>query len=253
MKITFFKNENHFCPLRAYCCETAELAKPKYQPKKAPTIIGVAFDLLLFPLIFLYFDPFTSHLFLYFAIVFLVLPLHELCHAVYCWLTGRKVERICFFPYGFRSSSKVPWAYVMTDLSVWSKFEEISISLFPLLILSVIPAILSFFLPSIRMWLLLVSILNAGTSAFDIGNAMRLLSMPAGYLKADHFEIIPNQNFTGVIHRITINTETKELQHRQFQCQGSKMIEMFPPEETDEVKHLLDKVKEKLKEQTNIA
>lgn len=242
MKITFFKTETHSWSRVTYVYENAELVKPKSNFKHAPHLVGIATGLLLILFILLHIDHFKNHLLLYLAVVFLLFLLHELCHALYCWLTGRKVGQICFFPYGLTRPS--PAAYVVPAPGVWNRSEEICLTLFPLLLLSAIPAALSIFFPSVRVWMLLVALLNMSMSNFDISDFIQFLSMPAGFLRIDYLVIVPTQAFDGVVHRILFDKEKQELQHKQFQCQGKKLIEQFPPEETDEVRQILARYKE---------
>ena len=99
MKIVFFKNESHFHPRLSYTWENAEQV---YLNSKLQNLKKIFIFLLAVPFFaFLFFNQkeLSSKWLLLIAISLLCLPIHELCHALFCWISGRKVERICFFPY----------------------------------------------------------------------------------------------------------------------------------------------------------
>ena len=157
MKITFFKNESHFYPRMSYTWENAEelkLSSGIYKARKY--------------LLFLLFIPFIAYTYVFlennpdkflivFAIIILTLPLHELCHALYCVILRRKVERISFFT---NKTIFAPGANVVPSFNSWKKHQAILLSAFPLLLMSALPAILAVFDSPLRPYLLILSLLN---------------------------------------------------------------------------------------------
>ena len=123
MKITFFKNESHFYPRISYTVENAEIVSlnQKIQSLKKYSIWLFMLPLLIFT--FVFYRNLGSNYIALIAIVFLCLPIHELCHALFCWITGRKVERIFFFPY--KRVISVPIAYVKPAFGFWNKTEAL--------------------------------------------------------------------------------------------------------------------------------
>ena len=94
MKIYFFKNESHFHPRISYTFENAELIRmdDKIQNLKKCSTWLFMLPLLIFTFVFL--KDLGSNVTILIAIWIFGLPAHELCHALFCWITGRKVERI---------------------------------------------------------------------------------------------------------------------------------------------------------------
>ena len=176
MKIAFFKNETHFPVRSTYTFENAKVIRLDGGGYKLGAYLQW---ILIFPLLaFLHFfsgDVASSYIF---VIVFAIvgLPLHELCHALFCWGSGRGVERICFFPY--KNLLSRPVAYVKPAFGMWNKGQFILFSLFPLLLLSVIPAALAVFIASVRVEFWFVSLFNLLVSSFDIADTLCILKTP---------------------------------------------------------------------------
>lgn len=240
MKIAFFKNEEHFYPHLSYTCENAEKAVSKYKTKDRHLIYQYAALAVLLVYLLIFRKHFAPHLIPFFLIFIFLLPIHELCHVLYCLISGRKVDHLCFFPYGF--AWKKPGAYVKPQFSAWSKTQIILFLLFPLIILSLIPAIMSIFLPSIRIWLLFIAINNVSMSALDINNSLYHLFLPAKCVIFDGFALLLKDNSPAEIHRIYIDPNSKEIHHRQFSYFNSKLTEIFPPVETDSVKWIKSEI-----------
>ena len=96
MKIAFFKNESDFHPRTSYCWTNAEQVVVDFKLKKAGKYLQF---LLVIPLVvFLLSLKLGSDWPFCIIIAILCLPAHELCHALFCRLSGRKAEGIYFFP-----------------------------------------------------------------------------------------------------------------------------------------------------------
>ena len=235
MKITFFKNENHFSARTSYCWENAELAEPKIK-SNIIRILLIIIGLITLPIYIWFFrNEFSNYIWLFIPIIIALIVLHELCHALFCVITKRKVERICFLS-SFRLNE--PTAYVMPELSSWSKIERVLFYLFPIVILSVIPIIIAIFLPIVRLWLILVALINLTSSAFDIDDTFKTISLPKGCVIFEGFSLFSNNNQPIVIHKLILTKEKTEILHEQFVYENKKLSKSETPIETKNVKQI---------------
>lgn len=235
MKITFFKNENHFFARTSYCWENAELAEPKIKSNiiRIPLII---IGLITLPIYIWFFrNEFSNYIWLFIPIVIALIVLHELCHALFCVITKRKVERICFLS-SFRLNE--PTAYVMPEFSSWSKIERVLFYLFPIIILSLVPIIIAIFLPIVRLWLIVVALINLTISAFDINDTFKTISLPKGCIIFEGFSLLSNNNQPIVIHKLILTKEKTEILHEQFVYENKKLSKSETPIETKNVKQI---------------
>ena len=247
MKIYFFKNEIDICERESCTFENADLVKHKKRSKwlyyTVLSIAVITFILVLFTGGFIHY----GNLIAVAVIALLHLIVHEACHILHCLLTGRKVERLCLFPYGILTVEK-PSAYVMPEFSVWKKYSRLMFTLFPLIILSVIPALLSVFIPAARFVLLMVATCNFISSSLDICDAFRMLTYPKDALFFRNFVLLPRSSEPIIVHRIWISEDKKSIYHKQYECVDCKLTEVTPAQDTEKV--LL--IKEEFKEQFNI-
>ena len=176
MKISFFKNESHFHPRVSYNFENADLVSLDCKIQNLKKYSTWLFMLPLLIFTFVFYRNLGSNYIALIAIVFLCLPIHELCHALFCWITGRKVERIFFFPY--KRVISVPTAYVKPAFGVWNKTEALLFSSFPLILLSLVPAFLATFIPSLRICMIFLSLYNLSVSCFDIIDILCFQKLP---------------------------------------------------------------------------
>lgn len=235
MKITFFKNENHFSARTSYCWENAELAEPKIKSNIIPILL-IIIGLITLPIYIWFFrNEFSNYIWLFIPIIIALIVLHELCHALFCVITKRKVERICFLS-SFRLNE--PTAYVMPELSSWSKIERVLFCLFPIIILSLVPTIIAIFLPIVRLWLILVALINLTTSAFDINDTFKTISLPKGCVIFEGFSLLSNNNQLIIIHKLVLTREKAEILHEQFVYENKKLSKCKTPIETENVKQL---------------
>lgn len=90
MKITFFKNESQFYPRRSYLWTNAEKVDVDFKFKRLRKHSQLLFVIPL--VIFLTFLRFGSDWLFCVIIAILCTPVHELCHALFCWLSGRNAH-----------------------------------------------------------------------------------------------------------------------------------------------------------------
>ena len=235
MKITFFKNENHFSARTSYCWENAELAEPKIK-SNIIRILFIIIGLITLPIYIWFFrNEFSKYIWLFIPIVIALIVLHELCHALFCFITKRKVKRICFLS-SFRLNE--PTAYVMPEFSSWSKIERVLFYLFPIIILSIIPTIIAIFLPIVRLWLIVVALINLTISAFDINDTFKTISLPKGCIIFEGFSLLSNNNQPIIIHKLTLTKDTLTILHEQFVYENKKLSKSDIATETENVKQI---------------
>ena len=244
MKITFFKNENHFSARTSYCWENAELAEPKIK-SNIIRILLIIIGLITLPIYIWFFrNEFSKYIWLLIPIVIALIVLHEFCHAFFCFITKRKVERICFLS-SFRLNE--PTSYVMPELSSWSKIERALFYLFPIIILSLVPAIIAIFLPIVRLWLIVVALINLTISAFDINDIIKTISLPKGCIIFEGFSLIPTNNQPIIIHKLTLTKDTLTILHEQFVYENKKLSKSDIATETENVKQLKNEFIQQIK------
>ena len=237
MKIVFFKNESHFHPRLSYTWENAEQVhlNSKLQNLKNSFIFLLAIPFIVF--LFVKIDELSSKWLLLIAISLLCLPIHELCHALFCWISGRKVERISFFPYK-RIFSKVS-GYVKPAFSVWNKYQAILFVAFPVIILSFIPAILAIFIAPLRPWLLYLSLSNISVSYSDIVDIICLFKLPPNALYlVDIILTVKEVDKPIIIHQLSVTPKLDKIHHKCFEYSNGRLTEKEHPAETVETRKL---------------
>ena len=237
MKIVFFKNESHFHPRLSYTLENAEQVhlNSKLQNLKKIFIFLLAVPFIAF--LFVNQKEFSSKWILLLTISLLCLSIHELCHALFCWISGRKVERISFFPYK-RIFSKVG-GYVKPTFGVWNKYQAILFVAFPVIILSFIPAILAIFIATLRPWLLYLSLSNISVSYSDIVDIICLFKLPpdALYL-VDIMLNVKEKDKPVIIHQLSVTPKLDKIHHKCFEYLNGRLTEKEHPAETIETMKL---------------
>ena len=233
MKIVFFKNESHFHPRLSYTWENAEQVhlNSKLQNLKKIFIFLLAVPFIAF--LFVNQKEFSSKWLLILAISLLCLPIHELCHALFCWISGRKVERISFFPYK-RIFSKVG-GYVKPTFGVWNKYQAILFVAFPVIILSFIPAILAIFIATLRPWLLYLSLSNISVSYSDIVDIICLFKLPPDTLYlVDIMLSVKEKDKPVIIHQLFVTSKLDKIHHKCFEYLNGRLTKIECPSETVE-------------------
>ena len=232
MKIVFFKNEADFYPRLSYAWENADQI---HLNSKLQGLKSLFRWVLIIPyIIFLIvnFKELTNKPFLLIAIFLLCLPIHELCHALFCWISGEKVERINFFPSKQKSSDIA--AYVKPAFGVWNKWQTTLLYAFPIIVLSILPAILAIFIPSIRLWLLLIALRNISTSFSDIIDILCILKLPSNSLYfVDFILTVKDTDKAVIIHQLFVTPKLDKINHNCFEYFNGKLTKMEYYTETD--------------------
>ena len=237
MKIVFFKNESHFHPRLSYTWENAEQVHLNSKLQNLKKIFIFLLAVPFFAFLFVNQKEFSSKWILLLTISLLCLPIHELCHALFCWISGRKVERISFFPYK-RIFSKVG-GYVKPAFSVWNKYQAILFVAFPVIILSFIPAILAIFIAPLRLWVLYLSLLNISVSYSDIVDIICLFKLPPNALYlVDIILTVKGTDNPVIIHQLFVTSKLDKIHHKCFEYFNGGLTEKEQPAETVETRKL---------------
>ena len=236
MKIFFFKNETHFHLRISYVWENAEKVNISDSLQRAKKYLMWILSVPLLIFVFLSLGRLTVSPWCFHLILFLTLPAHEFCHALFCLIAGRKVERICFFPY--KQVLKKPIAYVMPSFGAWTKGQAILLSAFPLLLLTILPAVMAIFLPQLRLWLLFLSLYNLSASAFDIVDILNLMKLPKRAIYFDSFSLLTKDDSPIVIHRLSVTPALDGIKHQQFEYCCGKLTEKEQICETPETERI---------------
>lgn len=226
MKITFFKNESHFYPRISYTWENAEgvCSASKMQKLRKHSVWLFALPLLIFT--FLFGRQITSNAWFFVGILLIGVPAHELCHAAFCWISGRKVARICFFPYPKKVFSS-PTAYVKPAFGVWNKWQAIFCSAFPLILLSFVPALLAVFVPPLRYELIFFLLCNLAGSCFDIIDILNLFKLPADCIHVTDVSLtVRDASKPVMIHQIFVTPELDKIHHKCFSYFDGRLTEI---------------------------
>ena len=232
MKITFFKNEPSLYLRRSFSWENAKKVDFNFNLKKQKVrrCIDVLSIISMLVFVCFFYSQLVEIYWLFLATLLLCLPVHELCHAVFCWIVGRKVECICFFPYSklpLKKQLSLPAAYVRLVSGVWRKHQAILFATFPLILLSIIPAVLAIFISPLRYWLLFLSIYNFGTSSFDIYDVLCFIHAPANCINVgDVWLIAQDKSKPIVIHQIFVTPELDKIHHKCFSYFNGKSTEI---------------------------
>lgn len=237
MKIVFFKNEAHFHPRISYAWENAENVD---LDSKLPNLKKLFMWMLAIPFfvfVIVYGQELTSKWLLLLITSLLCLPIHEFCHALFCWISGRKVERIHIFPYKQVLSNIT--AYVKPAFGVWKKHQIILFYSFPLIILSIIPAILAVFIAPLRFWLVSFSLLNISVSYSDIIDIVYFLKLPKKSLYFRDFTLImKDADKPVIIHQLSVTPKLDKIHHKCFEYFNGRLTEKESPTETVETMKL---------------
>ena len=222
MKIHFFKNESHFYPRLSYSFENAKIVPYVDRCKKVRNLLPW-FLLILSYVFYILFRRQLPFMF-YSWILPLHIPVHELCHALFCWLCGRKVARICFFPNKFRLTGA--GAYVKPSFGVFSKYQTILLFAFPFLLLTVLPAILAVFIPTWREELLLLSLINLAGSTWDMMNVYNMFFLPKNGLYFGDFAVtVTDETKPVIIHKLYVTNDMDRIHHKRFTYENGKFTE----------------------------
>ena len=243
MKVTIGKNESHYYPRESFHIRGGEwLSVPPPSRVFRCTWYGLCF-MLAVAFVLMNGQEVTDHSLFYMITYVLYLPIHELCHALYLWLTHRRVYAIRFCPYWFKWGRE--GAYIKPDMSLFTRGEYTLLSVFPLLLLSIIPAAVALFCPELRAWLGWIVIINLAGASFDISNVLRLLHVPKDAFWTDGAWYRFHEGETVILQRIRIKpgaTRMSDIERAEFRVEGKHLVEV-PVTDSDDVLVLLNEFK----------
>ena len=228
MKITYRKNESHDYSRLSYLLQGGDWLHDR---KQAPTVFRyvwcVVWLVAAVAWALLHARALRDHVYLLAVFALLLLPVHELCHALFLWLTGRKVYAIRFYPYPGKRN--MPSAYVIADLTILSRTEKLLLSAFPLLLLTVLPAAVALLCPPLRIWLLWISFCNAADSCFDAQNILGYLFLPRNARCIGGVWCVLREGEDVILRRLRIKpgaTRLSEVERTDFRAEGKCLTEI---------------------------
>lgn len=228
MKVTFGKNETHDYPRISYLLQGGEWVKDvKQVPRAFSHIWGIAWSVVAVSWALLHASILKDQIPLFAIFAILLLPLHELSHALYLWLTGRRVYAIRFFP--FPGKWNMPGAYVKADLTVCTRIEYTLFSAFPLLLLTVLPTVIALIYPSLRVWLLWIAFANAADSSFDARDILGYFFLPKNACCIDGCWCMLHTGETVILRRLRIKpggTRISDVERTDFRVEGKHPFEI---------------------------
>ena len=241
VKVTFGKNDSH-----SYARESFHLRGGEWLSVPSPSHVlrhiwlGLCCIMLL---VLLRMDSQGALDYCLVCILLLLLPLHELCHALFLWLTHRRVYAIRFYPYWFKWGQ--PGAYVKPDMPLFTRGEYALFAAFPLLLLSLLPAVIALFCPDLRIWLGAIAIGNLAIASFDVVLLLWVLRLPKGAVGTDGGWCRFHEGETVILQRIRIKpgaTRMSDIERAEFRVEGKHLVEV-PVTDSDDVLVLLNEFK----------
>lgn len=234
MKVTFGKNESHDYPRTSYLLQGGEWLKDR---KQAPWSISSIWSVVWFVAAIVWAllharvlaDMGAEQAILFVLIALLLLPLHELSHALFLWITGRRVYAIRFLPFAGNRSKHKPTAYVKPELTVLSRGEQMLLSAFPLILLSVLPTVIALFCPPLRVWLIWTALANAADSCYDVRHIYEDFSLPKNACHIDGTWCILHAGETVILRRLRIKpgaTHVSDVERTDFRVEGRRLMEI---------------------------
>ncbi len=218
MRLHFRRNYSDLYPRVSCVWEGVERIEPFAQlPKGARAVIlGAVYLLWLIGLAAIVLYGELSLLAVVLAL--LCLPLHELCHALYLLLTRQGVEGIYFFPprVGHQNPLTRPGAYVMPDICILRREQDVLFRLFPLLWLTVLPALLGLLMPSVASELFFLAVVNGGASCLDLCDAIAVCRLPKDRLLLYPFGTVVPREGRMVFRIIAKRADSEVLILRQL-------------------------------------
>ncbi len=235
MKLCFFKDYTDFYFDMYSCFENAERVESKNKAITSTKIKIRCFTsvvALLYTIIFA--KKLCADILLMVLIWISFLPLHELCHVLFCILNRTKVEGIYFFP---KDKKRGYDAYVLPRLAVWKKSERILFSLFPLIVLSVASSVLSFVFPRYAIWFIYFGLINLVTSYVDISDAYVTWGVQHDALWLGGLPIRQKDKTIPIqVHFMYVIKESKTIEHEHYQYFKGKTIKIDNPIDNEDVK-----------------
>lgn len=233
VKVTLGKNESHDYARESFCLRGGEwlsVRSPSYALRHL--WVGLCFIMMLV-LVRMDSQEVLNRPLVY-VISLLVLPLHELCHALYLWLTRRRVYAIRFFPYWFKWGNV--GAYVKADMPLYTRGEYALLIAFPLLLLSLLPAVVAVFCPGLRIWLGWIAILNLAMASWDVVLLLWVLRLPKGARGTDGGWCRFHEGETVILQRLRIKpgaTRMSDIERTDFRVEGRHLVEISPTDDKE--------------------
>ncbi len=238
MKIHFRKHECDFFLGDAVSFENAKWVKGKYNADHGKKITICITSAICIVYVFLFSKQLSSHTMLAISIYLLLLPSHELCHALFAWIFGYGAEGIYFFPLYEKRKITNPSAYVCNNPVLWNKTKATLVTLFPLILLSVLPSLLALIFRYYAVWLIFIALLNLSCSSLDINNAISKLTYPRETIFLRGIRLLPKDVTKPTqIHYIYVHIEKgeKKVFHEHYEYYEGKSKRIEPPVETEDV------------------
>lgn len=228
MKVTFRKNESHDYPRVSYLLEGGEWLKDiKPAPKLVSHVWGIVWSVAAVSWAIFHAGVFKNQFPIFALLALLLLPLHELSHALFLWLTGRRVYAIRFFP--FPGKWHMPGAYVKADMTVLTRTESVLLSAFPLLLLTLLPTVVALLCPALRLWLLWIAFANAADSCFDARDILGYFFLPKNACCIGGVWCMLHTGKTVTLRRLRIKpgaTCIPDVERTDFRVEGKHLIEI---------------------------
>ena len=247
MKITYGKNESHDYSRLSYLLQGGDWLHDRKQPPTAfRHIWSIVWLVAAITWISLHARALKDQAYLVVVFALLLLPLHELCHALFLWLTGRRVYAIRFYPYPGKWSLNLPGAYVMPDLAILTRTEHVLLAAFPLLLLTVLPAVVALLCPPLRVWLLWIAFCNAAAACFDAHNILGYLLLPKNARCIGGVWCVLHEGEPVILRRLRIRpgaTHLSDMERTDFRVEGRRLTEI-PAVTADGVPELLEEFKQ---------
>ena len=251
MKIYFGKHECDYFLGDALSCENAKWVNTKYNYERGYKIslcvTGAIF--IIYVIYVAFFLKQLNSAILILAITYLLLPVHELCHALFAAIFGNGTEGIYFRPPYKENRITNPSAYICPNPVLWNKTEKTLSILFPLILLSVLPLVLSVIFRNYAVWLIYIALNNLTMSFHDINAAIYILKFPRNSLFLRQVRLLPKDASKPMqIHYIYVRYEKGEIKvfHEHYEYFEGKSKRIEPPVETEDVMFWKNDLLEKL-------
>ena len=247
MKIIFFKNETHFYPRVSYTWENAERVDVVSPLEKFYSAFSIAIS-IIYVLVFAWtikaFSDGVSEVIINAAVLLtinvLFFPLHELCHVLFCVISRKRVERICFFPDSFSLKPGIMrGAYVKPAFGAFSKVQAALLSAFPLLLLTFVPLTIVLFVPQIKGYFIYITVLNVLMSSRDIFDVVNYLLLPKESVRFEDFALKQKDSSKPiVIDQMYVTPSFDKIHHKKYTYFNGKLEEQANVVETPETEQL---------------
>lgn len=249
MKIHFRKHECDFFLGDALSVENAKWAKGKYNADRGEKILLCVTSVIVSIYVALFWKQLSESTVIFLLALLLLLPMHEFCHALFAWICGKGVEGIYFFPKYKKRKITNPGAYVCPKPDIYNKTERILRSLFPLILLSVLPSIIAIIFSDYAVCLVFIALNNLCASSLDINEAIRTLTFPRNTIFLRYIRLLPEDATKPTqIHYIYVHIEKgeKKVFHEHYEYFQGKSKRIDPPVETEDVLYRKKDLMEKL-------